>query len=175
MTSTLVWFLLLLSSVFSYYAHHLVDDQTTPDSERNERHPETTSAAGQSMEMGERAPLTSEHSSTSAVEHPRTGRIRTPFIARVANWLRWIGKFLAIVNAIGVVTNSIFQFVGVYDNCYCDSSVYRWGSAAFNVIMPTQGDISLAQSAWGGALALGLTCCAFFVGTIYVIRDSLPS
>ena len=157
-TSTLVWILLLSSSVLSYYAHHLVDGQ----------HPQTPSAAGENIEMVERAHL------NAGTDEPSV-RIRTPFIARVANWLRWIGKFLAIFNAIGVVTNSIFQFVGVYDNCYCDSSVYRWGSLAFNVIMPTQGDISLAQSAWGGALALGLTCCAFFVGTIYVIRDSLPS
>ena len=195
MSSTVVWILLLLSSTLSYYAHHLVDDPATPDLERDEQHPQTPGAAGQSLAPSgfggsiaiplkeiqshdinaEQVPLdTNKSSSISTNKYPRTGRIRNPFIARVANWLRWIGKFLAIANAIGVIANSIFQIAGVYDNCYCNSSVYKWGSSAFNVIRPNQGDISLARSAWIGALALGLTCCTFFVGTIYLIRDSLP-
>ena len=194
MTSTAVWILLLLSSVLSYYAHHLVDDPATPDLERDEQHPQIPSTPGQSpassgfggsIQLEEIQPLgvnveqvplnTNEPSSTSTIRYPRTGRIRIPFIARVADWLRWIGKFFAIVNATGVITNSIFQFASVYDNCYCDSSVYKWGSSAFNVIIPNQGDIALARSAWIGALTLGLTCCTIFVGTIYLIRDSLPS
>ncbi|KAF8436493.1 hypothetical protein L210DRAFT_3622432 [Boletus edulis BED1] len=97
-------------------------------------------------------------------------------IARVSDWLRWIGKSLAIVNAVGIIANSVFQYSGMYDNCYCDSSVYNWGvSSAFNVISPMQSDIDLAQSAWIGALALSLTCSTLFVGSIYLIRDSLPS
>lgn len=113
--------------------------------------------------------------STTTIECPRPRRIQARTIARAANWLRWIGKLLAIINAISIVANSIFQYAGLYTNCYCDSSVYSWGVSAFNVINPTASDVDLTKKAWIGGLALALTCCSFFVGSIYLIRDSLPS
>ena len=104
---------------------------------------------------------------------PTAGLAR--WIARFADLLRWIGKLLAIINGIGIVANSVFQYAGVYDNCYCNASLYYWGSSyAFNVISPIQSDINLARKAWIGALVLALSCCTFSVGTIYLIRDSLP-
>lgn len=116
-----------------------------------------------------------EPSSIATIKYPRAGRMPSRTMTWVANWFRWIGKSLAIINAIGIVANCVFQYAGVYDNCYCDSSVYTWGSYAFNVIDPIASDIDLARSAWIGALALALTCCTFFVGSIYLVRDALPS
>ena len=108
-----------------------------------------------------------------ARSHSRWTSART--IAQVADWLRWTGKTLATINAIGLVASSLFQFAGFYTNCYCDSSVFWWGASAFNVINPSGSDIALTQKAWIGGLALALTCCSVFVGSIYLIRDSVPS
>ncbi|KAF8120916.1 hypothetical protein EV363DRAFT_1406755 [Boletus edulis] len=192
--STTVWALLLLSSVLGYHAHHMVEDLPIPDLESNEQHtsPASTTGNGFAFSGGAAIPLhripsphvdevgtpldTDEPASITTIKYFHTGRRHAQTIARVSDWLRWIGKSLAIINAVGIIVNSVFQYSGIYDNCYCDSSVYNWGvSSAFNVISPMQSDIDLAQSAWIGALALGLTCSAFFVGSIYLIRDSLPS
>ena len=187
--STAVWILLVSSSVLGYYAHHL-DDPRIPDP-GSDGHctPTTSNGSGLSGVGGHvtiplqdiRSPNvdaddnTDEPASITTLKYSNAGRVHTQTIARVADWLRWIGKFLAIINAIGIIANSVFQYAGVYDNCYCDSSVFYWGSYAFNVITPVQSDIDLAKRAWIGALALALTCCTFSVGTIYLIRDSLPS
>ncbi|KAF8436496.1 hypothetical protein L210DRAFT_3762207 [Boletus edulis BED1] len=192
--STTVWVLLLLSSVLGYYAHYLVEDLPVPDLESDEQPTSPASITGhgfafQSGGGGSPAiplhrfpsphvgtPLdTDEPASITTIKYFHTGLRHAQTIARVSDWLRWIGKFFAIVNAVGIITNSVFQYSGMYDNCYCDSSIFKWGiSFAFNVISPMQSDIDLAHSAWIGALALGLTCSAFFVGSIYLIRDSLP-
>ncbi|KAF8120918.1 hypothetical protein EV363DRAFT_1187658 [Boletus edulis] len=191
--STIVWILLLLSSVLGYYAQHLVEDLPVPVLESDEQPTSPASITGHGFTFsgggGSAAiplyrfpsphigtPLdTDESASITTIKYFHTGWRHAQTIARVSDWLRWIGKSLAIVNAVGIITNSVFQYSGIYDNCYCDSSIFKWGiSYAFNVISPMQSDIDLAHSAWIGALALGLTCSAFFVGSIYLIRDSLP-
>ena len=187
MLSTAVWILLFSSSILGYYAHHLDDDLPIPDLESDGQFIPTGARGGvviplqniqpPNADAAEATPLnTDEPAIITTLKYSNAGRINAQTIARVADWLRWIGKLLAIINAIGIIANSVFQYAGVYDNCYCDSSLYYWGSSyAFNVISPVQSDIALARKAWIGALALALTCCTFSVGTIYLIRDSLPS
>jgi hypothetical protein len=187
MLSTAVWILLFSSSILGYYAHHLDDDLSIHDLESEGQCTPTGVGGGvaiplqdlqpSNVDAEEDTPLhTDEPASITTLKYSNAGRIHAQTIARVADWLRWIGKLLAIINAIGIIANSVFQFAGVYDNCYCDSSIYYWGSSyAFNVVSPIQSDIGLARKAWIGALALALTCCTFSVGTIYLIRDSLPS
>ncbi|KAI9462584.1 hypothetical protein HD554DRAFT_2289157 [Boletus coccyginus] len=175
-------------AVLGYHARHLIDDLPTPDT-GTETDGKRTPLVGGSIAIPLQdiqppnaaaeecsSPNTDEPASVITLKHPHEGRIHTQTMEWVADWLRWIGKSLAIVNAIGIIANSIFQYSGVYDNCYCDASVFNWGTSyAFYVISPIQGDIDLARNAWIGALALALTSCAFFVGTIYLIRDSFPS
>ena len=198
--STAVWILLVSSSVLGYYAHHLADDLPTLDSESDGQCTPTASSTGNGPGLsgvrgGVTIPLqdiqrpsgdaeegtppnTDEPASTTTLKYSNAGRIHTQIrtIARVADWLRWIGKFLAIINGIGVIANSVFQYAGVYSNCYCNASLFYWGSSyAFDVISPIQSDFDLEGKARIGALALALSCCTFSVGTIYLIRDSLPS
>ena len=172
---------LVLSSILGYCAHHPVVHP--PDLENDKGHNRTASngfaAPGSECDVDSSSQeVGSSEAATLITREPASESAGVPThspIARVASdWLRWIGKSLAVVNAIGIITNSIFQLAGVYDNCYCDSSVYTWGSAAFAVIAPNNSDVDLARGAWIGALALGLTCSTLFVGTIYLIRDSLP-
>jgi len=187
--STTVWILLVSSSILGYHAHHLIDDLPTPGADTESDEQRTPIVGGSvAIPLQEIQPPnaateecsslnTDEPASVTTLEYfHTTGRVHARTMERVADWLRWIGKSLAIVNAIGIIANSMFQYASVYDNCYCDSSVYTWGlSNAFDVISPIQSDFDLARKAWIGALALSLTSCTFFVGTIYLIRDSLPS
>ena len=188
MLSTLVWILLLLSSVLGYYAHNLANSPPVSDVENDKQHTEKASTASDSsvssgVGQSVATPLHEIQSPNVDTEEdipPHTHKpaiisARALVIARVADWLRWIGKTVAIVNAIGIITSSLFQLAGVYDTCYCDSSVYTWGADAFAVFAPNQSDIDLATNGWIGALGLGLTSCTIFVGTLYLVRDSVPS
>ena len=172
--STVVWFLLVLSSVLGYSAYHLRDDLDIES--RGVGDIVLTNLQASSAE--EEISLNADDLETASIrtfKRRRTGQIHPRSIARIADWLRWIGKSIAVVNAIGIVANSFFQYSGVYDNCFCDSSVYYWGSQAFDIISPSQADIDLAKNGWIGALVLGLGSCGIFVGTIFLVRDSLPS
>jgi len=183
--------LLVLSSTLGYYAHHMMNDLPTPDLESSGQHTPSSSSripvsttlttsvtyddSGTAIPLGEvKAPTVEVEEVVGPNVCVGDSRL-TRTISRLADWLRWIGKSLAIVNAIGIVANSVFQYAGVYDTCFCDSSVFGWGSLAFNIIAPDSNDIHLATSAWIGAVALALVSCGFFVGTIYIMRDSLPS
>ena len=189
LVSTVVWILLVSSSVLGYHAYHLINGLPTPDTGMENDSEQCTPIIGGSVAIPmqdiqppraaaeECSSLdANEPANVATLKYSHVGRVHAQTMERVADWLRWIGKSLAIVNAIGIIANSVFQYAGVYDNCYCNSCVFTWGlSYAFIVISPTQSDFDLARKAWIGALALALISCTFFVGTIYLIRDSLPS
>ena len=177
-----------MSSVLGYYAHNLANSPPVSDVENDKQYTREASIASDSTVSSGfgRNVATPLHEIQSPnidakedippdAHKPAIISARALVIAHVADWLRWIGKMVAIVNAIGIITGSLFQLAGVYDTCYCDSSVYTWGADAFAVFSPNQSDINLAKNAWIGALGLGLTSCMIFVGTIYLIRDSVLS
>ncbi|KIJ64175.1 hypothetical protein HYDPIDRAFT_28618 [Hydnomerulius pinastri MD-312] len=217
--STIVWMLLVLSSILAHYGWENTDDEqggsysfpipsahVVPDTDsaggsvsamsmqRSDAPSGTDSTfemspilhtavpTHQIQEPSESDTINAESNGASSPLLPRRdrlaarGRIASRLAMGTARCLRWIGKALAIVNAIGIIVNSIFQYASVYDNCYCDSSALGRGlTNAFNVIKPSNSDIHLAWAAWIGALALALSCSSFFVVTIYLLRDSIPS
>ncbi|KAJ7327535.1 hypothetical protein DFH08DRAFT_710349 [Mycena albidolilacea] len=56
--------------------------------------------------------------------------------------LRRAGKALAALNAIWLVLICLFQFSGVYDRCWCISSILHLGSRAYAVSILTPADIA---------------------------------
>ncbi|KAF8547357.1 hypothetical protein OG21DRAFT_1490290 [Imleria badia] len=104
------------------------------------------------------------------MKYSHAGWIHARTIARVADWLWWIGKSLATVNATEIIANLIFTYAGVYNTCYCDSNVFHWGlTHTFDLMTVTQTDIDISKSAWIGAFILGLTSCTFFV--VYLVFE----
>ncbi|KAI9573150.1 hypothetical protein HD554DRAFT_1150584 [Boletus coccyginus] len=175
--STTVWILLVSSGVLGYHAHrHLIDDLPTPDTS-TEGDGQRTPLVGGSISIplqdiqppnavvGEcSSPNTDELASVTILKYSHVGQMHARTMEQVADRLRWIGKSLATVNAIGIIANSIFQYAGVYNNCYCDASVFSWGvSYAFVVISPIQSDFDIAKKAWIGALALAFTSLSYFL------------
>jgi hypothetical protein len=84
----------------------------------------------------------------------------------LGNVLRWGGKSLAIVNALWIIATGMLQFTSVYDNCYCNSSVFWLGvDGGYDVIFPSASQVHITTVAWFGALALG---CCISVGFIFL-------
>ena len=73
---------------------------------------------------------------------------------RISILCRRLGKVIAAFNTLWVVVACIFQFASVFDNCYCNSSVFWLHDHAYNVIALLPGDIASVKSAWVGALFL---------------------
>ncbi|KAF9233589.1 hypothetical protein BU15DRAFT_53665, partial [Melanogaster broomeanus] len=126
-SSTVAWFLLILSSLLAHYAR------------------------------------------------PNVGTARRPKWLAMVRCLRWAGKSLAAVNAVFIVTISVFQYANVFDRCYCNSSVLGRGTDAFSIIVILGRDVAQTRAAWIGGFALASLCSFFFVGFIYLLRDSMPS
>jgi len=128
--STIVWVMLVLSSILSHYAS--------------------------SYQYRLKSPFSSVH------------------LAKVlANVLRWGGKLLAIINALGIIASGMLQFTSVYDNCYCNSSVLWLGKDRAYVIILSE--VSSITYAWYGALALGSCTCVAFIFFMSLLTDLLPT
>ncbi|KAJ7447653.1 hypothetical protein FB451DRAFT_1290065 [Mycena latifolia] len=76
----------------------------------------------------------------SSVEKP--GR-RLSLSAQLAILLRRAAKTLACLNAIWIVLTCTFQFTGVYDTCWCNSSRLYLGSRAYAAMISTETDIRI--------------------------------
>ena len=46
------------------------------------------------------------------------------FVGCIAMFTRWLGKSIAILNGFGLLGSSVMQFSGIYDNCFCSSTVF---------------------------------------------------
>ncbi|KAG1898257.1 uncharacterized protein F5891DRAFT_1238998, partial [Suillus fuscotomentosus] len=85
--------------------------------------------------------------------------------------LRWTGKLLAIVNFFLVILACVFQYSNFYDRCFCNSSVFSRGGAAYDVIIETTAN----NGAWIGALVLACVSASAFLGILNLLLDTLPS
>ncbi|KIK80271.1 hypothetical protein PAXRUDRAFT_159098 [Paxillus rubicundulus Ve08.2h10] len=92
----------------------------------------------------------------------------------ISHCLRWAGKAMASVNAIFVITISIFQYANFFDRCYCNSSVLSRGSQAYDIVVILFADVTQVKAAWIGGFILAFVSSGIFVGLIYLLGDSLP-
>ncbi|KAG0696829.1 hypothetical protein DFH29DRAFT_181933 [Suillus ampliporus] len=93
----------------------------------------------------------------------------------LSNLLRWGGKFLAIVNAIGIIATGMLQFTSIYDNCYCNSSALGIGvNDAYYIVMTGSLDLGQTKAAWFGALALSCSVSLGFIFFMSLLTDLVP-
>ena len=57
-----------------------------------------------------------------SVSEERSG-LKT-FAGCIAMSTRCLGKFIAFMNGVGILVSCIMQFTGVYDNCFCSSTIF---------------------------------------------------
>ena len=135
--STLVWMMLLTSSILAYY-------------------------------------------STNARTYTFQGRVTLTLQARVARWLaiffRRLGKLLAGLNAVVIVATGLFQFSGLYDRCFCDSSILGISKHAYGIIPLVSLDMGGMRNAQIGGLFLAAGLAMIFAGFVALfINPPLPS
>jgi hypothetical protein len=93
---------------------------------------------------------------------------------RLSITLRRLGKLVAAFNAIWIVATCFFQFSNFYDRCYCNSSVFQWRDAAYNVIAITDADAGEMKSAWIGGTCLAAATAAIFIGFVITYINPPP-
>ena len=95
--------------------------------------------------------------------------------SRLARWLaiflRRLGKLVATINAVWVVSTSMAQFSSLYDRCYCNSDVLGLGKGAYDVIILTPGDMVSMRAAWIGGFSLAVGTAATFAGFVSLFVD----
>jgi hypothetical protein len=165
--STIVWGMLVSSSILSHYA------SSYPDSSGN--------YASLYPDKSESSDRPGSPDSPGSPDRPRSpdrpeSLFSSVHLAKVlADVLRWVGKFLAIVNAICIILTGMLQFTSVYDNCYCNASVLGLGmDGAYAVIFPSDAQVHLTWATWIAAFALGSSGCVGFFFVMNLFTDPLP-
>jgi hypothetical protein len=105
---------------------------------------------------------------SSILAHYSLTTLSFTFLGRAAAlasiFLRRCGKILATFNAIWIVVSCLFQFSNLFDRCFCNSSVFGWGSArAYDVMELIRDDISHMRGAWIGGVVLAGGSAALFL------------
>ena len=91
-------------------------------------------------------------------------------VCALANATRFVGKFLAMANAIILLLIAVFEFCGFFDNCWCKSCYPQYKEGGFAVLFRSDGDYqAIAKGAWIGGILLAtfvsiILCCVFYWG-----------
>lgn len=80
---------------------------------------------------------------------------------------RMLGRTLALFNALWIVLSTIWELVGFYDNCWCDSIYFSKGAKGWVLLFVEKSDMAHAAAAsWAGGVFLsifvGATSCGVF-------------
>ncbi|KAJ7612000.1 hypothetical protein DFH06DRAFT_1243856 [Mycena polygramma] len=109
---------------------------------------------------------------SSATPNPRSTRTRaSPRVGGTAVLLRRAGKILAAMNAAWIVLTCLFQFTGLYDTCWCNSTVLYLGVRAYSVWILTPADIVAFWYPVVGGTVLASGVVVAFVAFINVILE----
>jgi len=105
----------------------------------------------------------------AAVRHRPTARWASIILRRLA-------KFIAAFNAVWAVVVCVCQLGNVFDNCFCNSSVFSLGTKrAYAVIDLEPLDFWVVQSAWIGSVFLaGGTASIYVIFANLLIEPPLP-
>lgn len=73
---------------------------------------------------------------------------------------RALGKTFAVANMLWLIISSIFEYVGVYNTCWCKSCVAGFGSRGWAVLFKTDEDFQrVAQGPWVGGICMSTIVC----------------
>ena len=90
------------------------------------------------------------------------------FVGSVATIARWVGKTIAIMNGIGILVSCGMQFGGVYDNCFCSSTIF--GGNPDGLVKFVEQDIkgSEVYGYWIGGIIMAFGVSVLYTFVIYV-------
>jgi len=89
-------------------------------------------------------------------------------IGCIATFTRWLGKFIAIMNGFGILLSCTMQFAGVYDNCFCSSTIF--GGNPNGLVWFIEQDITGSEvyRYWIGGIIMAFGVSGLYTFAIYV-------
>ena len=131
--ATVVWMLLVASALFSHRAMLMY------------------------QELHRKSPSPDLFQSRIAL-HPRSSR--HTLICALAIGTRLLGKTLAFVNTIWIITAALFEYIGVYNTCWCQILSVTKGGKGYVVLFASVHELADATlSAWSAGIALSVMVC----------------
>ena len=92
------------------------------------------------------------------------------FLGHLATILRRTGKFIAFINALWILTASLFQFSSFYNTCYCESSALSRGVNKAYILFLTGDDLigMGTRKVWIGGVLFACGASVLFLGVVQV-------
>ena len=89
-------------------------------------------------------------------------------IGYIAMLTRWLGKLVAVMNGLGILISCIMQFAGVYDNCFCSSTIF--GGNPNGLVWFIEEDIrgSDVYRYWIGGIIMAFGASGLYTFAMYV-------
>ena len=90
------------------------------------------------------------------------------FIGWIAAFTRWSGKTIAIINGLAILVSCGLQFGGIYDNCFCSSTIF--GGNPSGLVSFTAPNIrgSELYTVWIGGIVMAFGVSGLYSFAIYV-------
>ncbi|KAE9378440.1 hypothetical protein N431DRAFT_400117 [Stipitochalara longipes BDJ] len=107
---------------------------------------------------------------------PAERSIGQVILERVAVATRVIGKWIAVINAMWILGSSLMEYLGIYENCWCDSSDLSLGEArGYVTLFPSSLEIA-QQAVTKGYLAGGVafSILVFGLASLFFLFASWP-
>jgi hypothetical protein len=92
----------------------------------------------------------------------------TAVCALAANLTRLLGKALAVANACVLVLIAVFEFLGMFENCWCKSCYPNYGDGGYAIIVRSDEDYKkVSQGAWAGGISMAMIVCVVLLVVFY--------
>jgi len=100
------------------------------------------------------------------VDEKRSGT--KTFIGYTAAIMRWSAKFIAFANGFGILLSCVMQFAGVYDNCFCSSTIF--GGSPNGLVSFIEANVrgSEVYKYWIGGIIMAFGASGLYTFAIYV-------
>jgi hypothetical protein len=167
--ATISWALLFCSSLLSHAAclrdQDIYMGQRPFISRKVDKDPEDKSESGP---MVSKDKFDQEFGPANLSAHRRT-RLHSSLVFLTVI-TRITGKLIAGLSASWIVISAIFEYTGVYENCWCATNADVLGSRAWAVLFATpQSFQTVARNYWVGGVIFSFGVCivtyiAFFLG-----------
>jgi hypothetical protein len=90
------------------------------------------------------------------------------FTGCIAALTRWLGKVIAVLNGFGIMVSCIMQLTGVYDNCFCSSTIFG-GNPNGLVLFPDEVvKGSEVHGYWVGGIVVAIMISSLYTFVIFV-------
>ena len=93
----------------------------------------------------------------------------TRFVGYIAILMRWFGKTIAVANGLGILIACGMQFAGLYDNCFCSSTLF--GGSPDGLVKFLEPNIKGSQvyGYWIGGLIFAFGTSFLYGIMLYVV------